>query len=135
MPSTAFEPFYKGDVRSAAARRRQRLLRLFRNASARPFYVIGIAGRTQDLQHEIAHALFFTRPAYRQAVRAAMRDYDTSALEKRLATMGYHRHVLLDEVHAYLVAPADALARHVSRSRRSKDASRALPACTPPSSR
>ena len=81
----------------------QRFLRLFEN-ERRPFYVIGVSD-DEDLKHELVHALFFTRPAYRRAVRAAMREYDTSALEKRLAAMGYHRSVLADEVNAYLVAP------------------------------
>ena len=72
----------------------------------RPFYVIGLSD-DDDLKHELAHALFFTRPAYRKSVRAAMREHDTSALEKRLASMGYHRSVLADEVNAYLVAPPD----------------------------
>jgi len=45
------------------------------------------------------------------AVLAAMRDYDTSALEKKLARLGYHQQVIPDEVHAYLVAPAGSLGR------------------------
>ena len=36
-----------------------------------------------------------------------MREHDTSAVQKELAALGYHRSVLTDEVHAYLVAPSD----------------------------
>lgn len=106
VPSSALAPFDAGQF-DPLLRKEQRLLRLFRG-EREPFYVIGIASDA-DLEHEIAHALWYTRPDYRDAVLAAMRPYDTSALEKRLASMGYHRHVLTDEVHAYLVAPGDLL--------------------------
>jgi hypothetical protein len=102
VPSKAFAPFYEGRF-DPLLRKEARLLGLFRHEAA-PFYVIGIASDA-DLEHELAHALFFMRPAYRRAVRAAVRGHDTSALEARLAAMGYHRGVLADEVHAYLVAP------------------------------
>lgn len=104
VPSKALEPFYAGEFDPLLEKERQ-LLRLFEN-EPRPFYVIGLSD-DDDLEHELVHALFFTRPDYRKAVRAAMREYDTSALEKRLAGMGYHRSVLADEVNAYLVAPPD----------------------------
>jgi hypothetical protein len=103
VPSSALAPFYAGRF-DPLQRREQRLLRLFRG-EREPFYVIGICSDA-DLKHEIAHALFYMRPDYRRAVKTAMRGYDTSGLRKRLASMGYHRHVLTDEVHAYLVAPA-----------------------------
>jgi len=108
VPSTAFEPFYSGRF-DPLLKKETRLLNRFRRVQ-RPFYVIGVASR-RDLKHEIAHALFSTRPDYRQAVLAAMRRYDTSALEKALAREGYHRHVILDEVQAYLVAPVGSLGR------------------------
>lgn len=108
VPSTAFEPFSNGRF-DPLLKKEKRLLNRFRRAR-RPFYVIAVAAG-RDLKHEIAHALFFTRPRYRHAVIAAMRRYDTSALEKALARMGYHRHVIRDEVHAYLVAPAGSLGR------------------------
>ena len=112
VPSSAFAPFYAGQF-DPLLRKEQRLLRLFRN-EREPFYVIGIASEA-DLKHEIAHALFHTRPDYRKAVLAAMRPYDTSALERRLASMGYHRQVLTDEVHAYLVAPGGSLGAALKR--------------------
>jgi hypothetical protein len=108
VPSAAFEPFNRGQF-DPLLKKEQRLLRRFRNDRP-PFYVIGLAS-DQDLKHELAHALFFTRPDYERAVLAAMRDYDTSALEQKLARMGYHKHVLRDEVHAYLIAPGGSLGR------------------------
>jgi hypothetical protein len=104
VPSTAFEPFARGDF-NPLLEKEKRLLRMFSGERA-PFYVIGIAA-DDELKHEIAHALYFTRPAYRRAVRAAMRDYDTSVMAARLEKMGYHRSVVADEVHAYLISPAE----------------------------
>jgi hypothetical protein len=104
VPSTTFEPFYQGKF-DPLLRKEQRLLRLFRKERA-PFYVIGIADKAV-LKHELAHALFFTRPGYKKAVLAAMRRYNTSAIRKQLVRLGYHRAVVIDEVQAYLVAPED----------------------------
>lgn len=104
VPSTALEPFYRGEF-DPLLRKEQRLLRLFESVR-RPYYVIGIA-KDVHLKHELAHALFFMRPEYNKAVRAAMREYDTSALAGQLADMGYHRSVLTDEVHAYLVSGSE----------------------------
>ena len=58
VPSTAFEPFYEGRFDPLSEKER-RLLRLFERERA-PFYVIGITS-DDDLQHELAHALYFTR--------------------------------------------------------------------------
>ncbi len=107
VPSSAFAPFYAGKF-DPLLDKEQRLLRLFHN-EREPFYVIGIASAA-DLEHEVAHALFYTRPDYREAVLEAMRPYDTSAIEGRLASMGYHRQVITDEVHAYLVAAGGSFA-------------------------
>jgi hypothetical protein len=108
VPSTAFAPFYDGQF-DPLLKKEQRLLNRFRRVRP-PFYVIGVASH-QDLKHELAHALFFTRTDYQRAVLAAMHPYDTSGLERALARMGYHKHVIRDEVHAYLVAPAKTLGR------------------------
>lgn len=109
VPSTAFAPFYAGKF-DPLTRKEQRLLGLFRNLQGR-FYVIGIydGGKKGTLTHELAHALFFIDDDYRHAVREAMRGYDTSALEKKLIGAGYARHVIPDEVQAYIVAPSGEL--------------------------
>jgi hypothetical protein len=101
VPSTALAAFYSGRFDPLLRKERQ-LLRLFTKVRT-PFYVIGLH-TDRDLRHEIAHALFFMRPGYRREVRAAMRSYDTSAVRRRLTSLGYHRRVLDDEVHAYVLA-------------------------------
>lgn len=111
VPSTTFKAFYQGRF-DPLLRKEQRLLRRFARRR-RPFYVIGIT-TAEDLSHELAHALYAMRPAYKKAVRSAMRGHDTSALKRRLLAMGYHPSVLTDEVHAYLVG-AHGLSRPAAR--------------------
>lgn len=111
VPSTALRPFYRGDF-DPLLEKEKRLLRLFRGLRE-PYYIIGVSdeGAESSLTHEIAHALFTTDADYRAAVCAAMRGYDTSAIEKELTRLGYARHVLQDEVQAYLVSPSGDLGK------------------------
>jgi hypothetical protein len=109
VPSIAFQPFYAGKF-DPLTRKEERLLAQFRNLQGR-FYAIGIyeRGKKGTLTHELAHALFFIDEGYRKAVHEAIRGYDTSALEEQLAKAGYARHVIPDEVQAYIVAPSGEL--------------------------
>jgi len=102
VPSTAFKPFYAGKF-DPLTRKEKRLVRLFER-EREPFYVIGVAkkGSREDILHELAHALFTTDASYRKAVQKEMRAYNTSSMERSLARMGYAKHVLQDEVQAYL---------------------------------
>lgn len=109
VPSTAFEPFYAGKFDPLSDKEKQ-LLRLFKGLRER-FYVIGVydADMKHSLKHELAHALYFIDDDYRHAVRNAMRGHDTSALARQLAEAGYARHVIRDEIQAYVVAPSGEL--------------------------
>jgi hypothetical protein len=109
VPSRALRPFYQGKF-DPLSRKERGLLRLFKGLRE-PFYVIGIHdhGEHGDLIHELAHALYFTDASYRRAVQAAMHGFDTTALASEIAQAGYAKHVIPDEVHAYLVAPAGKL--------------------------
>jgi len=112
VPSTAFEAFYAGKFDPLSEKEKQ-LLALFRGLRER-FYVIGIY-ESGSLTHELAHALYFTDDAYREAVQAAMRGYDTSAFAKQIADAGYAKHVVPDEMQAYMVAPSSGLGRGLER--------------------
>jgi hypothetical protein len=81
------------------------------------FYLIGtfaggargpVDGDEDILSHEIAHALYYTNPRYKEAVLKELRrlaelkpGYLTK-LENTIAKMGYNAYVLTDEAHAYL---------------------------------
>jgi hypothetical protein len=109
VPSTALQPFYEGKFDPLSEKERQ-LLQLFEGLSER-FYVIGIydSGAKDSLKHELAHALFFIDESYRKAVREAMRGYDTTKLSRQIAEAGYAKHVIPDEIQAYIIEPAGKL--------------------------
>jgi hypothetical protein len=109
VPSAALQPFYDGKF-DPLSEKEKKLLRLFEGLRDR-FYVIGIYGSGADhsLTHELAHALFFIDDGYREAVRAAMRGYDTRKLARQIADAGYARHVVADEIQAYIIAPSGEL--------------------------
>lgn len=76
------------------------------------FYFIGTssAGYKGDadeenvLDHEIAHALYFTNEKYCKAVTRCLAEMDSDARVKAkevLAKMGYHPTTIDDEIHAY----------------------------------
>lgn len=111
IPSTALLPFKDGKF-DPLSRRERRLLRALKGRPE-PFYVIGIAS-DDELTHELAHALYFTKPDYQREIRRSMRGVDTTVLRRRLAALGYHRSVLTDEVHAYLISSDHArISRHL----------------------
>jgi hypothetical protein len=112
VPSTAFAPFYAGKFDPLSEKEKQ-LLALFRGLRER-FYVIGIY-ESGSLTHELAHALYFTDDAYREAVQAAMRGYDTSAFARQIVDAGYAKHVVVDEMQAYIVAPSGELGKDLRR--------------------
>jgi len=112
VPSTAFEAFYAGKFDPLSGKEKQ-LLGLFRGLREK-FYVIGIY-ESGSLTHELAHALYFTDDAYRESVRAAMRGYDTSALARQIADAGYAKHVVADEMQAYIVAPSGEIGNELER--------------------
>ncbi|WP_050400001.1 hypothetical protein [Bradyrhizobium embrapense] len=110
LPSTAFKPFYDGAF-NPLSEKEKRLLALFRKLR-KPFYVIGVFGPSAaSLRHELAHALYFVDHTYRDRVRDAIQGYDTAKLARTIAEAGYAKHVIPDELQAYLIAPSEKLAR------------------------
>ena len=104
IPSTIFEPFVSGKF-DPLLEKEKRLIKLF-EGEREPFYIIGVSESSarDDLTHEVAHALFFRDGAYKTAVLAALREYDTARIERELHQLGYTKDVLKDEVHAYLIS-------------------------------
>jgi len=109
VPSAALQPFFDGKFDPLSEKEKQ-LLRLFKGLRER-YYVIGIydSGAKDSLTHELAHALFFIDDTYRKAVLEAMCGYKTATLARQIAEAGYAKHVIPDEMQAYLVAPSGKL--------------------------
>jgi len=65
------------------------------------FYVIGCY-RSNELTHEIAHALYYLHRDYKSnMLKAAKRFRRIKSFSKELLDMGYRKSVLNDEIHAY----------------------------------
>lgn len=119
FPSTNLEAFWRGDFNPLSERERW-LLNLLK-PYGREFYLIATfsdphgridGGMMSTLRHELAHALFFLNPVYRQKVREILARVDLQPIwalfEKR---GGYHPSVYEDESHAYLLNDSDRLVK------------------------
>lgn len=109
VPSTALQPFYEGKFDPLSAKEK-RLLSLFKDLKER-FYVIGVceSDAKHSLAHELAHALYFTDESYRKAAQKAMHGYKMTKLAMQIADLGYAKHVIPDEIQAYLISPSGKL--------------------------
>ena len=109
VPSYVFEPFLQGKF-DPLSNREQRLLNTVKSIEE-PFYVIGTNDRSETLDHEICHALFYVDTEYRDAVVSILEPMKEELREvfSKMLELGYHESVVLDEVHAYLSANPDWL--------------------------
>ena len=75
----------------------------------KPFYVIGgVKGDIEVIDHEIAHALYYMNPEYKDMMDTANYQFyknlrgEYSKMVKALKKMGYGDNVIKDEVQAYM---------------------------------
>lgn len=106
IPSHILNPFREGKFNPLSSKEKD-FLNLFVETD-HPFYIIGLSldkkeeSQKISLEHEIAHGLFYTLPAYRDKVLGILEKYDLDSLEEWLrASDGYHGEVIKDECHAY----------------------------------
>jgi len=70
------------------------------------YYVIGTEPKdTQAINHELAHAIYYLDKTYKSRVNNILKNLNKSLLsrfESHLRDMGYSKHVLEDEVNAYI---------------------------------
>jgi hypothetical protein len=73
--------------------------------SEEPFYIIGTAKGCdiETVAHEVRHGLYYLDRGYRREMKAAIERCRLLGLKKRLIHLGYHRAVLTDECHAYIL--------------------------------
>lgn len=109
-PSYCLEPFIRG-LFDPLTPYEQDLVNALRCKTG-PFYVIGTFGEddpSASLDHEVCHALYYTRPLYKADVDEVLGKYreQLRAMHEGLIFMGYGVNVLDDEAHAYLSADYD----------------------------
>ena len=84
-------------------------------AKSHPFYIIGTFGdvKADDLNHEIAHGLFFTNRDYREETCRILKEVSQEIRERINGFLqhsgGYHPTVWEDETHAYMTHNLDIL--------------------------
>lgn len=103
-----FNPLYK---------REQKLLKTFKPMYDKnnTFYVLGLVKgtkKTEELKHELAHALFYLDPEYKRAVLKALKPYKFNDVKKVILGLGYSKSVLYDEIHAYVAHDLSYLVSH-----------------------
>ncbi|HLD81448.1 MAG TPA: ABC transporter ATP-binding protein [archaeon] len=105
IPSKALKDFYEGKFNPLSAEEKE-FLELFKDRREK-FYIIGTVGddSTDTFKHEAAHALFYLDKQYRREVLKVMAKLRSKELNEHLLNeLSYHRAVLEDERHAYLLA-------------------------------
>jgi len=105
FPGKTFLPFLSGDMGDMSILEKE-LLKSFAYIPESDFYVIGATNAdVESLTHEVAHALFYLNPSYRQTaldiLTAAPKELHTFCYE-RLKQAGYMTGVYLDEMQAFI---------------------------------
>ena len=103
IPSYVLKPFLKGSF-DPLSDNEKLLLNLFKNKNVDDeFYIIAVSKESEFLvDHEIAHALYYTNKNYKKDVDKILSNYDVEKIKDELrGTGGYCEEVLHDEVHAW----------------------------------
>ncbi len=118
IPSNILNPFYEGRF-NPLSKKEKVFLKLFSDKISGPdFYIIGTFGDIQvsALTHEIAHALYFSDPEYREKMQSLIREipeYDLRRIHDYFdSTGGYHPDVFEDETHAYVAINMDYMEKN-----------------------
>lgn len=109
IPSYVLLPFFSGAFTELTNRERE-FLQLFKNCTGQ-YYIIGCKkGNKLTLKHELMHALYYTNNLYRNNVNQILTESELVPIIKPyLIKLGYHKEVIIDEVHAYLVTCKEKL--------------------------
>ncbi|MBN1386198.1 ABC transporter ATP-binding protein [Candidatus Woesearchaeota archaeon] len=116
IPSHILDPFYAGRF-DPLSDKEKLLLGEFEALRDKRFYLIGTHGEVSPdvLDHEIAHAFFYTRPDYKKAAMKIVCSVPVDVIARihqGLLTWGcYHPDVLDDETHGYIMTGMEELAR------------------------
>lgn len=115
FPAYVLKPFYEGKFPELTEREKVVLKRF---SDKKDFYVIGTykskcaRNDKSTKKHEIAHALFYLNQRYKTEVTKLLSGLNLKPAFKYLKSIGYHKDVLLDESHAYLLTDSEDLMVH-----------------------
>ena len=82
----------------------ERIVKTIRKTTDK-FYLLGLCLENVNLNHELAHGMFYTNEDYRNEIMYVMDNVfpplEKKRMSKLLENRGYAKNVLIDEVHAY----------------------------------
>lgn len=77
------------------------------------FYIIGTSSKNEEvIRHETAHALYYLNEEYKNKINEELKKlsgYIKNKIYNYLKQTGYNKDVWNDEMHAYIICPADYL--------------------------
>lgn len=111
IPSYVLDTFYRGFF-DPLTLDEKRFLNFFKDEEDK-FYIIGTSQENpNDINHELAHALYYTNSEYKLKVNAILSELNLEPLFPLLKFFGYHKDVWIDEAHAWIGHELDALEEH-----------------------
>lgn len=118
FPSETLDAFIKGKF-NPLSKREKAVLDSF--VVGHGFYIIATykSGNLGDIAHEISHGLYYTRPKYRKKVKEILADQEKIGgmgdWRKAMANNGYHKAVIQDEIHAYMMESDEYLMKRFKK--------------------
>lgn len=110
VPSRIFDDFRNGLMNPLSKAEKELLKKLPKEGK---YYVIGTFGGGNEgvIEHEIAHGLYYTNENYKKEVDTVLKCFEKNheQLFDFLLKKGYHKDVVWDEIHAYLITNKDYL--------------------------
>ncbi len=115
IPSEILKPFYEGKF-NPLSKEEKELLNKFTDVEG-DFYIIATFENYQHLEetfrHEVAHAMFRFNKEYKDEIKNILNGKDFKELQKVLTEdWGYHKDVLEDETHAFILTNDILLKQH-----------------------
>ena len=114
VPDSVTDKFLSGNFNPLGEEEKWLFENLKANITERPYYVIGyvdVDGEESTRHHELAHALYYLNPAYKNEVNDVVdkfwkniSDESTNKVQKFLTKLGYDKSIWSDEMNAYLIA-------------------------------
>ena len=106
IPSTILKPFYDGKFNPLSDKEKE-FLKKFKKYKGKYYIIAVYRGMDSYSQmHEIAHALFYINPEYRNQVLRILKDVDPVIKKQIFAYLRkyvYNKSVWMDEMHAYIL--------------------------------
>jgi len=113
IPDNVVDVFLSGKFDPLSEEEKWLLDNLKSNISDKPYYIIGyvdVEGEEETRHHELAHALYYLSPSYKEEVNEVIDKFwkeinskSLNKIEKFLENLQYNKLIWNDEMNAYLI--------------------------------